>query len=100
MFVQSQLDYFLVSRALEYNISYNNIKPGLLSEHSLVNIELTLKESVKRGKGTWKFNNNLLCDKEYIALIKDSIQKVKNYVTLKIKTHYGNTLSVKCDQTL
>ena len=39
---------------------YCNIKPGLVSDHSLVKIELTIKESVKRGKGTCKFNNNLL----------------------------------------
>ena len=76
-FVQSRLDYFLVSRSLEYDIICCKIKPGLLSDHSLIKLELNLKEAVKRGRGTWKFNNNLLRDKEYIGIIKDCIQKVK-----------------------
>jgi hypothetical protein len=30
----------------------------------------------ERGKGTWKFNNCLLQDEEYIKIVKDCIDKV------------------------
>ena len=79
-FVQSRLDYFLVTRSLEYDISDCQIKPGLSSDHSLVRLNLSLKRAVKRGKGMWKFNNNLLRDKKYVNLIRDSIQNVKHNV--------------------
>ena len=78
-FVQSRLDYFMVTRSLEYDISDCQIKPGLSSDHSLVRLNLSLKRAVKRGKGTWKFNNNLLRDKEYVNL-RDLIQNVKHNV--------------------
>ena len=76
-FVQSRLDYFLISKSLEYDISHCYIKPGLQSDHSLIRLDMNLKGTVIRGKGTWKFNNNLPKDKEYVALIKNTIQKVK-----------------------
>ena len=51
-----------------------------MSDHSLVKLELSIAKSVQRGKGTWKFNNNLLKDKQYVNLIKDTIQKIKQNV--------------------
>jgi hypothetical protein len=30
----------------------------------------------ERGKGTWKFNNRLLRDEEYIKIVKDCIDEV------------------------
>ena len=37
---------------------------------------MELSETQKRGRGTWKFNNNLLNDKHYIDLIKQTISNV------------------------
>ena len=92
--IQCRLDYFLVSKALEYEIAQCNIKPGLLSDHSLICLKLILNKSQKWGKGTWKFNNMLLCDKQYVALIKESLQNIKNNVTFSNKNTFWEY--IKC----
>ena len=63
--VQSRLDYILISTQLSYNISKCDIKPGLKSDHSLVNITLDLVNTEQRGPSYWKFNNTLLLDNTY-----------------------------------
>ena len=64
--IQSRLDYKLISNNLSYLTTYTERKPGLLSDHSIVNISLELTETSKRGRGYWKFNNDLLTDTKYI----------------------------------
>ena len=76
--IQSRLDYLLISNSLSYLITDTEIKPGLLSDHSIVNIILELAGTGRRGRGYWKFNNDLLTDLEYIELIKSVIKKSKN----------------------
>ncbi len=36
------------------------------------------KNKLKRGRGFWKFNNNLLYDREYVNLIKETVIESKN----------------------
>ena len=43
-------------------------------DHSPVSISFQFYNQ-KRGPGTWKFNNSLLYDPDYIKLIKDCIQE-------------------------
>ena len=57
-FVQSRIDFWLVSTALEYHIELTTIKPGNRSDHCIISINLLLLDTHKRGKGFWKFNNN------------------------------------------
>ena len=71
--VQSRLDYFLISEGLTYNIKKTYIKPGLSSDHSLIRLDIELSNTNKRGRGFWKFNNDLLTDKVYINLIRAKI---------------------------
>ena len=92
--VQSRLDYFLASRSLEFEISNCNIKPGLMSDHSLIKVELNMKKTDHRGKGTWKFNNNLLRDKQYVTLVKETIQNIKQNVDFTNKNTFWEYL--KC----
>ena len=40
-----------------------DIKPGYRSDHSFLEMHITIKP-FKRGKGIWKFNNNLLYQKD------------------------------------
>ena len=67
--VQSRLDYFLVSEEISYLIKDTSINIGLGSS--------------KRGKGFWKFNNDLLTDKDYINLIKLCIKNIKDFVQIE-----------------
>ena len=80
--IQSRLDYFLISNSISYMITNTEIKPGLLSDHSLVGLVLEMSETSARGRGYWKFNNDLLTDLKYIDLIKSTINNIKNDTTI------------------
>ena len=49
-FVQSRIDFWLVSTALEYQIELTTIKPGNSSDHSIISINLELLDTQKRGR--------------------------------------------------
>ena len=61
------------------------IAPGKSSDHSIISLELELMESQNRGKGLWKFNNDLLTDPIYVQLIKDTIGNIKDNVNFENK---------------
>ena len=92
--VQSRLDYFLVSIGLTYLIRKVDILPGLSSDHSIVTLTVDIQDTNIRGKGYWKFNNDLLLDNEYVNKIKNTINSIKQNITMSNK----NTLweYVKC----
>ena len=67
--VSSRLDYWLISSHLCFDIQSTEIEPSIKTDHSLVSMTLALRESPERGRGTWKFNNSLLTDKDYVDRI-------------------------------
>ena len=75
---QARLDYFLISASMTDIISTCDIKPGYRSDHSIIEMQIMINP-FKRGKGIWKFNNNLLYQKDYLTLINDIIldEKIK-----------------------
>ena len=54
------------------------IKPGYLSDHSIILLKLDLIGTQATGKGSWKFINNMLNDPTYTALIKNMLADIKN----------------------
>ena len=50
-FVQSRIDFWFVSTALEYQIELTTIKPGNSSDHSIISINLELLDTQKKGRG-------------------------------------------------
>ena len=72
---QARLDYFLISSHLQSFIHESNNGIAYRSDHSPVYLTFQFTEH-ERGKGTWKFNNRLLQDEEYIKIVKDCIDKV------------------------
>ena len=72
---QGRLDFFLISDSLPNLVENCMIKPGYRSDHSIVLLELKFNP-FKRGRGLWKFNNNLLTDKEYVLKVKETIQSI------------------------
>jgi exonuclease III len=73
----SRIDMFFISENL-LNILHNNkIEPGFMTDHNYITITLRLIEGT-RGKGNWKFNNNLLTDVTYVKYIKTMIQQEIN----------------------
>ena len=83
--IQSRLDYFLISNSLSYLITNTEIKPGLMSDHSLVGLVLEMSGTSSRGRGYWKFNNTLLMDLDYIDLIKLTIDNIKKEANMTDK---------------
>ena len=76
---QSRIDYFFVTKNLTHRSVVNRIeiKPGILSDHSLVNLELTVHGSDK-GKGLYTFNNELLGDTQFIEWARLEMEKARS----------------------
>ena len=66
-----------------------------MSDHSVVMIEIELIGSNKRGRGFWKFNNDLLSDPNYVQLTKNIIKNVKENTFLENKNTLWDYL--KCE---
>ena len=79
---QSWLDYFLCSDNLCDHIENSIIKPGYRSDHSIIELKITLC-NFKRGRGTWKLNCSLLENKDYLIMVNNLIDSEKlNYAAL------------------
>ena len=71
---QSTLDYFVISSDLAQFTKISSFDIAYKSDHSQVSMSMNFTNQ-QRGKGTWKFNNTLLYDPEYVQIIKDCIHK-------------------------
>ena len=67
--IKSRIDFFLVSRTVSVNVKRVEIRCSVASDHKSIFLGIELKSGLKRGPGTWKFNNTLLDDKNYVDLI-------------------------------
>ena len=74
----SQLDYFLIPSFMIGYVDTCKIKPGVLSDHSIVELYLTFEDNLK-GRGYWKLNTSLLTDKLYV----DTINEVIDYADFR-----------------
>lgn len=75
-YVQSRLDFWLISLNLQYVIRKVDILPGRRSDHSLVSMEWEIQSAFKRGRGFWKLNTSLLRDEHYQDRIKECINEI------------------------
>ena len=57
------------------NVHFKSL-PGILSDHSLIQIEFDKERTWVRGRGFWKFNVELLKDPDYINLINSELSKI------------------------
>ena len=71
--IASRLDKFLISKDLFSPVSKCDISPCPISDHDFVSFVFEIPKSIKRGPGTWKFNNSLLDDKIFCNLIRNLI---------------------------
>ena len=72
------MDYILTSISLQYNVHKTDIKPGIRSDHSIVQVKIYLRDTLLRGKGFWKFNVSLLKDLDYVNKIKQILKHHTN----------------------
>ena len=66
---------FLVSSDIESFVQSTDIGISYRSDHSPIHIELKFFNQ-SRGRGTWKFNNSLLQDDDFIKRVKSDINSV------------------------
>ena len=59
----------LVSRPISYNVKRTEVRSSIAPDHKAIFLGMELQSDLKRGPGTWKFNNTLLEDQDYIDLI-------------------------------
>ena len=67
--LKSRIDFFLVSRPILYNVKRTEVRSSIAPDHKAIFLGMELQSELKRGPGTWKFNNTLLEDQDYIDLI-------------------------------
>ena len=61
----------------------SNIHPNYRSDHHVISLELKTS-NYKRGRGSWKFNNNLLKNSDFIKIIQDEITLIKKTYVLPV----------------
>ena len=80
---QARLDYFLTSNTIADMIDSCNIKPSYRSDHSIIEIKISISDFVF-GRGTWKINNSLLENKDYLSLVNNIIDEENEKYCLPI----------------
>ena len=71
---QARLNFFLVTDTMADLIKTCDIKPGYRSDHSIITMDIILS-NFNHGKGTWKFNNSLFQNQDYLNLVNKIIQE-------------------------
>ena len=88
MKIQCRLDYFLVSKHLNYLINESRILPNIYSDHSAVSLSLSFNEASRpRGPGLWKFNNSLLSDNYYVEKLSFLIPQAARNSPFPVRVH-------------
>lgn len=87
---QARLDYFLISENIFQYAIDTEIISGYRTDHNGIILKLKLQEG-ERGRGYWKFNNSLLKDKNYIDLVKKTIEETKQtYIINELEIENNN----------
>ena len=73
---QSRLDYWLISNHMIYDLNNVDIQPGFRSDHSLIDIYFQGHQDSDRGPSFWRFNANLLRNKDYIEYMNNRIDEI------------------------
>lgn len=87
-FMQSRLDYWLVSEEIEEAVIKCEIVPSVAPDHYSVFLCLYDKreEASEKKKGSyWKFNNSLCRNEQYVRQMKEEITKLKTEWQVQIK---------------
>jgi hypothetical protein len=60
-----------------------------MSDHNIISLKIAIPQTQMRGKGTWKFNNSLLKDHDFVnqmnQLLQGSIEKYSNVKDKRMK---------------
>ena len=85
----SRIDYFLVSDNLCNMTIEADIVANVNLDHSLISITVEASGQ-KRGLGSWKVNDEILNDREFVEKLNNFIQGVRCVYEYLTPLHYGN----------
>ena len=71
----ARLDYFLVNDEFLYFNPKTDIIPAYRSDHHFITLAFKISKNAK-GRGSWKFNSNLLTDNDLVGLIRAEIRLI------------------------
>ncbi len=102
MSIGSRLDSFLVVRELISSLVSCEISPCVFSDHDYVTLDVDLSQVFDFGPGVWKFNNSLLDDRVYCALITDLIDQHLGFkhVFISVKNFWESLKEVIRNRTI
>ena len=69
----SRIDFALTSYGLDKQVINATYLPGIMTDHSAMYIALDTIEQ-KRGVGYWKFNNALLTNQKFLAVMNNFLE--------------------------
>ena len=82
-FIQKRLDYFILSEGLQNSIEIMDTIPSVQSDHSVLKLKISPINERTRGPSSWKFNNSLVHDSNFVRQMK-----------LKIPSFYQESLEL------
>ena len=74
--LKSRIDYFLFSNTIAVRAKRAETRSSIAPDHKAIFLSFEIQGEFKRGPGSWKFNNQLLEDQDYINLINTSYNKI------------------------
>ena len=64
--LKSRIDFFLVSKQFINDVIKAETRTSIAPDHKAIFLSLKIENNFTRGPGTWKFNNSLLQDENYL----------------------------------
>ena len=74
--LKSRIDFFLIAQSLKLNIRKAEIRASIAPDHKAIFLSIAINDAFQRGPGTWKFNNQLLEDENYVQLISECFPRI------------------------
>ena len=68
-FIRRRLDFWLISRAIQDDVSKTDIIPAIKSGHSAITLLFNSLDKQSHGPSYWKFNSSLLEDSTNLQIL-------------------------------
>ena len=74
--LKSRIDFFLIAQSLKLNIRTAEIRSSIAPDHKAIYLSVEINDAFHRSPGTWKFNNQLLEDENFVQLITECLPRI------------------------
>ena len=74
--LKSRIDYFFISNPMTANVKNAESRASIAPDHRATFLSLEIQGDFKRGPGSWKFNNQLLEDENYLQLVNRTYPEI------------------------